>query len=739
MTHTASYASHLCPDSAAASRSSVHDLRVADTAAGRRLSPALAALMICSAPAPLFAQTPPGKALDEVIVKERRDTPQSTGYQGGQTRVGKTNQLPKDVPQSLTVIPQTLVRDQGGSTLRDALRNASGLTLNAGEGGRIGDNVMLRGFYSFGDIYLDGIRDVAQINREVFNLEQVEVLRGASSMLFGRGTGSVVNQVSKQPMLYEDDSVSATLGTDAHKRITADLNRRLTDTAAFRINLMKTDAGSTRDHVTTRREGIAPSLRWGIGGTDEFTLNYVYTHVDNRPDYGVPYFQNRPLPVPKNRFYGTTSDYEINDSRVATATWLHHFSGDTEIRTALRQARYKRDLWAAAPRLTSSTVLNDLSTVTRIRQARGGEEDNLVLQSDFSTKFETGPLKHQVVAGVEWLREDAQRWNYNGLPNSEAPPTTVGSPDPFTVPANYGNRVRVGQSSYRGTTMSVYGQDIIEFLPGWKVLAGLRSDRLQAEYSNSAQVDYNELSYRGGLIFQPSPFTTYYLSYGDAFSPTADLYQFTTTAAIYPAERSRTVELGGKWELLEGDLSLRASVYRARKTWERNTDIESAQAAAILTRRRHTDGVEFEAAGYLTRRWQVFGGVTFMKARIDEEAPGNNPAVVGMRPRNTPPYTFNLWTTYTFDNGLRLGGGVDMRGTRYAYPLTQGTGPVVPGVVEAYYKIDLMAAWEQKRYSLQLNLLNATNRTFYDQVYDNGGHIVPGTGRAVLLTGTFRF
>lgn len=110
-----------------------------------------------------------------------------------------------------------------------------------------------------------------------------------------------------------------------------------------------------------------------------------------------------------------------------------------------------------------------------------------------------------MVAGVEWLREDAQRWNYNGLPNSEAPPTTVGSPDPFTVPANYGNRVRVGQSSYRGTTMSVYGQDIIEFLPGWKVLAGLRSDRLQAEYSNSAQVDYNELSYRGPLIFQPSP------------------------------------------------------------------------------------------------------------------------------------------------------------------------------------------------------------------------------------------
>ena len=135
-------------------------------------------------------------------VTVKANAEQQDGLRATKTRVGKVVQDPHDVPQAITTVTRKLIEEQEANSLREALRNVSGLSFNAAEGGRSGDNMMLRGFYTFGDMYLDGIRDTAQYNRELFNLEHVDVLRGAAAMLLGRGqAGVVINQVSKTPML----------------------------------------------------------------------------------------------------------------------------------------------------------------------------------------------------------------------------------------------------------------------------------------------------------------------------------------------------------------------------------------------------------------------------------------------------------------------------------------------------------------------------------------------------------
>lgn len=294
----------------------------------------LGAMMLAGLSLHAYADTPAAAAQDEPVlapvqVEDEAEGGQD-GYRATATRVGKTLQDPHDVPQAVTTVTRTLMDEQKASSLREALRNVSGLTFNAAEGGRSGDNMMLRGFYTFGDIYLDGIRDTAQYNREVFNLEQVDVLRGSAAMLFGRGqAGGVINQVSKVPFLADRGKVTASIGSNDYSQITGDLNQRLGETTALRLNLMKRDEGSWRnnpasgDEPELHRDGIAPSIGFGLGTDNEFILSHVLTRTDDIPDYGLRFNNDTREPITNfsaSTFWGTDRHFDESETNISTAT-----------------------------------------------------------------------------------------------------------------------------------------------------------------------------------------------------------------------------------------------------------------------------------------------------------------------------------------------------------------------------------------------------------------------------------
>ncbi|UUZ76536.1 TonB-dependent receptor plug domain-containing protein [Polaromonas sp. P1(28)-13] len=284
-----------------------------------------------------------GKSLAPVTITGARDRENQT-YQSGITSVGKVPVPAKDIPQSLTVVNDKLIHDQGKDSFKSALENVIGITFEAGEGGRVGDNIRLRGFSAAGDIYQDGMRDIAQYNHDTFNVERIEVLRGAASMLFGRGsTGGIINQVSKQPRLITEHEVNATIGTNGYQRYQGDFNFKLADDAALRINAMATDSDGRGDNAgaSTHRRGLAMDYRFGIGTAHEFQISYYHLHYNDKPDWGFQWFNNRPAPSPTNKYwYGLDTDFQNDKADALTLSHTHRWADGSSLKTTLRDGYY---------------------------------------------------------------------------------------------------------------------------------------------------------------------------------------------------------------------------------------------------------------------------------------------------------------------------------------------------------------------------------------------------------------
>lgn len=704
-----------------------------------------------SAIAPQSAAQQPvtGHTQEMPTVNVRADAEKQDGLRATATRVGKTLQDPHDIPQAVTTVTGTLMEQQQVGSLREALRNVSGISFNAAEGGRAGDNMNLRGFYTFGDMYLDGIRDTAQYNRETFNLDQVDVLRGAGAMLFGRGqAGGVINQVSKTPLRYDQYKFTGSVGTEGYREATADLNRAFSPDTQLRVNLMQRDEGSWRSNPVTgtepeiHRKGFALSLALNQDSNSRFWINHYQLATRDNPDYGVSFDNATRAPgaiQPASTFFGIDRTIDHSDTTVTTLVHEHHFSPDTQLRTQLRSGDYERSFWAKTPNLT--TPPNALAGVGG-NPTRASDYETLTLQSDLSTKFTAAGMKHELLAGFEYLREDSHRKGLQNFGTGPAP-----SYFPYQE-ATAGNPV-----DFNGNSRAVYLQDTVEFILCWKATLGVRHDTLDADYSSatSPRLTYNENSYRGALSFHPSADTHYYVGWSDSFSPTADLYQLTVTPL--PPERSDVMEIGAKWLMFGGDLALRAALYRATKQWERSSDLEST--ASVLTRKRRTDGLELEAAGRVNEHWEVFAGLALMDARILEVAQNVNATTgaltsanqeyAGKRARNTPRYTVNLWTTYKLAGPWKIGGGVEAKGDRQGFnPSGAGAVPTLngtyhPNTAPAYTRWDAMLAYEQPKWALRLNVKNLFDKLYYDAIYDNGPFTIPGTRRTVILTTELKF
>ena len=687
----------------------------------------------------------PVKTLAPVTVTDTRDRAAQT-YQSGITSVGKMPVPAKDIPQSLTVINEKLIHDQGKDTFKEALENVIGITFEAGEGGRVGDNIRLRGFSAAGDIYLDGMRDISQYNRDTFNIDRIEVLRGAASMLFGRGsTGGVINQFSKQARPITGQEVNATVGTQGYQRLQGDFNFKLENDAALRINAMTTDSDGRGDNAgaSTHRRGLALDYRLGIGTANEFELSYYHLHYNDKPDWGFAWLNSRPAPSPTHQFwYGLDSDFQNDKADALTLSHTHRWTDGSSLKTTLRDGYYSRAMWATQSSFAAGTTvfnLNPNTIVNRRTNAKSGEEHHTFLQTDYLTTTRWFGRKNSLLVGAEYAVENSSRSTYPFLVASK-PSTTVGNPDSAGIAGNLTQRVA---TDFRATTLGLYVQDTIALTPQWKLVGGLRVDNFKGDYDRAGNTAPNNtplsrsdslLSKRLGLMYQPTDTVSYYAAWGTSFNTSGDLYQFDPQSANTAPESSRNFEIGAKWELVDGDLSVRTALARTDKYNERNTDIDTANNSFLLSGRRHTDALEFEVAGRITPQWDVFAGLGFLRARIDRA--GSNPAgqlEVGENPGLSPSRQANLFTTYRIGDKWRVGGGITaVSQNKPANSVT--TTNRAPG----YARADALVEYRiNQDNTLKLNVDNIFDKVYYNTLYR--GFAAPGDERSVRVTLTSKF
>jgi catecholate siderophore receptor len=709
----------------------------------------LGALML-AASVGSFAQTAPagaGGTLPSVTVRDTAEIPQTKNdLRVRRTEIGKGNQELRDIPQTVTVQTERLIDDRNLDDFREVLRTTAGVTFQAGETGE--EDVRLRGFslQQAGDIFRDGIRDGVLYERDTFNDDRVEVLKGSASMLFGKGsTGGVVNQVSKQPFLMTQHEVDYTLGTGNLHRLTGDFNFKTGENAAFRLNAMAHEADNWG--ANQRKVGIAPTYRWGIGTRDEFSIGLFHLDIQGQPLYNHPWFTVNgaivPL-LPARNYYGLANDRLDTSATHLTFSHIHRFDHDAQLKTLVRHGRYERDLLASAIGFVTPTTPATLSDATQLRRtpkARIGISDLTQATSDYTGNFNWGSLRHQFTAGVDLYQEDAKRNNNFTAGLAAAPTTRVGTPDDGAVRPD--TRGPAPLDTFKARTIGLYAQDLVSITPTIKLLGGLRFDRFTASYVRATGLtgerSDNLWSPRAGLIWQPSDWASYYVSYGTSFNTSGDTYQFApngpgnSNRLINTApEKSRNLEVGGKWELFEKRALVGVAFFHSEKYNERNTDPDTAATQELLSGKRHATGMEFNLAGRLTPKWEMFFNHTWIpEAEIDESnialaANGGGAQVKGDRPGLTPRHSGSLWTTYRVMPKLRLGAGLNWRGSQNP----DGARNIV---AQRFHTVDAMAEYlVNEQWSLKLNVTNLTDKLYADSLYR--GFYAPGAPRRVELT-----
>lgn len=656
-----------------------------------------------------------------------------------------------DVPQTVTIVSRDVIEEQNATTLRDVLRNVSGISIQAGEGGQpAGDNLSIRGFNARTDIFVDGVRDFGGYSRDPFNFEQVEVTKGPASVYGGRGsTGGSVNLATKAPNLSSFQSGSFGLGNASYKRATFDVNQPLEslgDGVAFRLNAMWTDAETAgRDTVESSRWGVAPSLSIGTGGATRLTLGYFHLDQDNVPDYGVPWvpsnntalaeYQNQPAPVDYNNFYGLSArDYERTLTRMATATFDHEFSSTLTFTNLFRFGVTDRDSVITSPRFAST----DSTDIRRTDMKSRDQDDGIVAnQTALNVRFDTGTLAHRVVSGLELTRERSENFNRAEL-GLEPPNTDLFDPNPADV---YEGLIARTGAVTRGVARSValYAFDTIDLNEKWEATGGLRWERFETDYSSfddfGVETPFGRtdsmVSWRTGLVYKPRANGSIYIGAGNSFNPSAEGLSLATrggSLADVEPETSYSYEVGTKWDVAHGRLFLTSALFQTEKTNARTAGLNPGDPPLVLQGRYRVRGVELGVVGNLTDAWNVFGGYTFMASQIEAS---NESDEIGNAFGNTPRHSFNLWTSLQLPWNVEIGGGAFYIGDRYNND--SGT-RLAPG----YWQLDAMAAVRlSDQLTLRLNAVNLANERFIDRV--GGGHFIPGVGRSITITTVLGF
>lgn len=716
------------------------------------------------------AQDPPPRSLGGVTVT---DTAIDDSYNRTESSNVRLTQPLLDTPRSVTVIPKEMIADRGFTSLTDVLRSTPGITLGGGEGGTpLGDRPFVRGYEASTDMQVDGIRNVGRVTYEVFNLETAEVIYGPAGAISGRGsTGGSVNLVLRKP--HEGDAFSAALtgGTDETKRIVIDANKQLGDIVALRISGMFHDSDvAERDHVWSRRYGIMPSLTLGLDQPLRLNLTYSYLKTDGIGDRGLPFSNggtNSPRVFDRSFYYGIPDrDFARTTSEFISPVVEYDLSDRITIRNSARWSRATNDAFFSRPSYATGTRNADHIAAGCTLAASGGDPNRwcvniggngqsrkitgFINQLDMRGKFETGSVEHSFIAGLEYSDEAIQ-----SMPAMQAqatgnaapvPPATLvmlaGAPDNnlryrrlarAVVPAGttLGRSEMKNKAAYLTDSIALTSQLIVDL--------GIRYDEF--EVTNAGQsAKYDFINYAVGVVYKPVSNASIYLNYGTSSNPPGECDAQTGGAEGANAcslnannvdsepERAKSWELGVKWDAAGGDLSLTAALFQTKKDNARATDVDNFPLVTNTGSNR-VRGFQLGATGNITPEWSIFAGYMFLDTKILDA--GRDTQNNGNAFRFQARHTANLWTTYQLTSKFNIGVGANYVGKRYVDSVET---LYMPG----YWRFDASAGFDvTENFNLRLNVLNATNKTYFDTSHV-GIYAVPAPGRSALLTANLR-
>ena len=629
-----------------------------------------------------------------------------------------------NLPQSVEVVPHTVLQSQAALSMQDALMNVAGITPHMGEGRR--DQVTLRGFSTLNDSYVDGVRDDAKYYRDLSNIESIEVLKGSASALYGRGSaGGLINRITKRPLFGQPvTQVVLTAGSFDRRRVQADVGRSFRNNQlAFRLTGAYEDSSSHRPYYALERLAIAPSVAWrGIGGT-EVLLQTEFLDDSRVPDRGIPSFNNEPVHAARENYFGTPVD-DFLDNRVASqALTIQHPLGQAwRLRNVFRHTFYDSDFsntQAGTVRVVAGRLI-----AARTQYNVESWQRNLFNQTELVGAGTLGPLEHTMLVGLEVGRESTRTERFTG---------TAGEVDvlePSLTPPTY-SATPSTDNAFTGTVSAVYVQEQLT-IGRWHALVGGRYDHFDQQLNDLRPVNADMgridrvFSPRAGLVYRTSPASSLYASFSRSFQPSGDGLSLAANTAELKPEDTFSYEIGAKSELFGARLSLGAAVFRLDRRNVRTRDPIDPNKLVLVGRQR-SDGVEFTAAGMIVPGWDVRGGVTFLDPVIlQSNDVSSGVPVEGNRIGSTATRNANLWTTYSLLNGFTVGGGVF-----YVADWFASNDNLVR--LEGYTRLDVLAAYRIGDYEIALNVKNVLDADYYESSHSNT-QIMPAAGRNALLS-----
>jgi catecholate siderophore receptor len=719
----------------------------------------LAALVVAAVPA--MSLSVQAEEVKDINLPATSITSKAEGqYRVTKSANAKMTEPLLDTPKTIQVINKEVMREQGATTLVEALRNTPGITLQMGENGNtaLGDTFMMRGFSTQNSTFVDGVRDLGAITRDVFNTEQVEVVKGPSGSDSGRGSASgYINMVSKLPSL--ENSINGTLGygTADKKAVTADINQRIGDGSAVRLNLARRDGGvDERDYVENTNFGIAPSIAFGLDGDTRVYLYSYHLRQENVPDGGIPaigmdgYYNANPLldaapKVDRENFYGSPSDYEDAQADMFTFKLEHDLNDVTTVRNLSRWGRssIERVLTGAFSIAAPATADRSTWTVTRSRQYADQANDVLANQTNLTTEFDTFGLRNALSAGIEFSKEEQ-------LTRSGAVTGLTSAHDPMAAPFKTGAR-----NSGETTSAALYVFDTLHLNEQWSVNGGLRYEDYETDYKTRAvdgtvaKLDVSDklLTWNAGVVFKPLPNGSIYLSYADSQTPPGNSFTISSAAGNInnpsaDPQETRHVELGTKWDLLDEQLSLTLAAYRTEN--ENQVTQDEITLQSVQEGKTRVDGVELGMVGQITDNWQITAGVAHMKTKqLDQQSVNATTGVVTETTgvRWSPEWTGTLWTTYSLGK-LTLGGGaryVDEQKRLITSGTAVNAATTSLAYVPSYWVADAMAAYQlTENVNLRLNVYNLFDEDYFD-VNNGGSRVRYGQPRSAMFTTELAF